>query len=299
MTNKIPVILDTDIGTDIDDTWALAMLLKSPEVEIKLVVSDTGDTDYRARIAARMLEIAGRSDIPVGVGIPFPMEKGDTQRPWVENYLLTAYPGPVLEDGVGAIIDTIMNSSEKVTLICIGPVPNIAAALKREPRIVDNARFVGMHGSVRKGYFGSEQVHTEYNVVRHLEDCQKVFAAAWDMTITPLDTCGLVLLDGQDYQQVRECGDPLIEALIENYRIWLDRNQRPDSELQQRSSILFDTVAVYLAFSQELLAMEDLGIRVTDEGYTRIDADAKRIHVATEWKDLPAFKRFLTERLVG
>lgn len=299
MAQKIPVILDTDIGTDIDDTWALAMLLKSPEVAIKLVVSDTGDTHYRARIVARMLEIAGRTDIPVGVGIPFPMEKGYTQKPWVADYPLSSYKGAVHEDGVGAIIDTIMNSPEPVTLICIGPVPNIAAALRREPAIVENARFIGMHGSVRKGYFGSEQVHTEYNVVRHVTDCQQVFRAAWDMTITPLDSCGLVVLDGEDYQLVRQCSDPLVESVMANYAIWLDQNKRPESELAQRSSVLFDTVAIYLAFSEDLLVMEDLGIRVTDEGYTRIDAGAKLIHVATDWQDFPAFKRFLAERLVG
>ena len=49
---KIPIILDTDIGGDIDDTWALALLLKSPEFDVKLIVSDTGDTVYRARIIA-------------------------------------------------------------------------------------------------------------------------------------------------------------------------------------------------------------------------------------------------------
>ena len=51
---RIPVILDTDIGGDIDDTWALAMLLKSPELDVRLVVSDTGDTTYRSRIIARI-----------------------------------------------------------------------------------------------------------------------------------------------------------------------------------------------------------------------------------------------------
>ena len=63
--NKIPVILDTDIGGDIDDTWALAMVLKSPELDLKLVVTDTGNTTYRACVTAKMLEVAGRTDVPV------------------------------------------------------------------------------------------------------------------------------------------------------------------------------------------------------------------------------------------
>jgi inosine-uridine nucleoside N-ribohydrolase len=53
--HKIPVVLDTDIGYDIDDTWALGFLLKSPEVDLKLVVSDTHDTTYSAQLLAKFL----------------------------------------------------------------------------------------------------------------------------------------------------------------------------------------------------------------------------------------------------
>jgi inosine-uridine nucleoside N-ribohydrolase len=167
---KIPVILDTDIGSDIDDTWALALALKSPELDVKLVVTDTGDTMHRARIAARMLEIGGRTDVPVGIGIPLESARRN-QDSWVEGYRLSSYPGPVHEDGVGAIVDTIMRSPGPITLICIGPVPNIAAALVREPAIARRARFVGMHGSIRRGYGGSTEVSAEYNVHAYPQAC--------------------------------------------------------------------------------------------------------------------------------
>lgn len=297
-TKKIPVILDTDIGGDIDDTWALAMMLKSPELDVKLVVSDTGDTQYRSEILAKMLEVAGRADVPVGVGTSFDSRRRYPQSPWVEGYDLGSYPGAVHEDGVAAIIDTIMGSAEPVTLICIGPVPNIAEALEREPRIAERAKFVGMHGSVRRGYGGRAEPSAECNVVNHVDSCQKVFTAAWDMTITPLDTCGVVRLTGDKYGAVRDCQDPVIQALIENYQIWAASGEgkpNPDTE----SSVLFDTVAIYLAFSDELLTMEQLGIRVTDDGYTIIDEAAKQINCAMDWKDLGAFEDFLVERLTS
>jgi len=130
--HRIPVILDIDIGTDIDDTWALALMLKSPELDVRLVVTETADTRYRARVAAKMLEAGGRTDVPVGIGIPIPEDRHPTpQAPWVEGYDLARYPGPVYEDGVGALIDTIMDSTEPVTLVCIGPLPNIGRALER------------------------------------------------------------------------------------------------------------------------------------------------------------------------
>jgi len=294
MNGKIPVILDTDIGSDIDDTWALAMMLKSPELDVKLVVSDTGNTTYRAKIIAKMLEAGGRTDVPVGIGVNF-NDKSGRQGAWVAGYDLANYPGTVHEDGVDALIQTIMNSPEPVSLICIGPVPNIGAALEREPKIAENARFVGMHGSIRLGYGASEKISAECNVVNHTPACQKAFTADWNVTITPLDTCGIVHLRGEKYRSVYECNDPLIRALIENYRVWAKYS--PGS--QQRSSTLFDTVAVYLAFSAELLVMEKLGIRVTDDGYTVIDENAKVIDCAMEWRDLLAFEDFLVKRLTS
>jgi inosine-uridine nucleoside N-ribohydrolase len=295
-SKPIPVILDTDIGSDIDDTWALAMLLRSPELDLKLVVSCTGDTDYRARLIAKMLEVAGRTDIPIGVGIPFEGQKEFPQAKWIEGYNLGDYPGVVHRDGVQAIIDAIMQSPEPVTLLCIGPVPNIGAALEREPRIAGKARFVGMHGSVYKGYCGSNEISAECNVVNHTPACQKAFTAPWDIIITPLDTCGVVRLEGEKYQTVRRCSDPLIQAIVENYREWLGPNA---AQVDVKSSVLYDTVAVYLAFRDDLLKMETLGIRVTDDGYTVPDENAKRMRVAVEWKDLGAFEDFLVRRLVN
>ena len=293
---RIPVILDTDIGGDMDDTWALAMLLNSPELDVKLIVSDTGDTIYRAKLIAKLLEVADRTDIDVGVGLPFEMEHYG-QKEWVEGYQLKDYPGVIHRDGVGAMIDTIMNSPEPVTLICIGPVPNIGEALKREPRIAENARFVGMHGSVYKGYENSDTISPECNVVYFTPDCQRAFTAPWDMTITPLDTCEAVLLDGAHYQAILECDDPLIRAVIENYRVWTP-NWDALNEPDLKSSILFDTVAIHLAYSEDYLKMVELGIRVTDDGYTLIDESAKRVRVAVEWTDFDGFKDELVARLI-
>jgi inosine-uridine nucleoside N-ribohydrolase len=136
-TQKIPVIYDSDIGDDIDDTWALGMLLCSPELDVKLVIGDMGKGEYRAKIFAKFLERAGRTDIPVGMAFDNGKQGGGNQSAWIKDYDLKDYPGKIHEDGVQAIIDTIMASPEPIALICVGPVPNIAEALKREPRIPD------------------------------------------------------------------------------------------------------------------------------------------------------------------
>jgi len=290
-----PAILDTDIGDDIDDTWALALLLKSPELDLKLVTTDYGNTVYRAKIVARLLEVAKRTDVAIGIGLKQADSMG-AQAPWVKDYDLSKYPGKVHQDGVQALIDTIMKSPAPVTLICIGPAPNIKAALDREPRIAQRARLVGMYGSVRRGYDRKKTPEAEWNVKCDALACRRALTAAWSVTITPLDTCSLVVLKDAKYAAVRNSKDPLIQAVIENYRIWCGKNpERAD----KASSVLFDTVAVYLAISEDLLRMEKLGIRVSDEGMTLPDPKGKPMNCALDWKDLPAFEDFLVNRLTG
>lgn len=292
----VPVILDTDIGDDIDDTWALGMLLNCPELSLKLVVGDQGKNLYRARLIAKFLERAGRTDVPVGIGMDVNATGDGRQAAWVAGYNLNTYPGRIFPDGVQAMIDLIMESPEPVTLIAIGPMPNVAEALRREPRIAAKARFVGMHGSVRKGYGNSDQISPEYNVRADAKACQLALSAAWPATITPLDTCGMVQLTGADYARVRDSKAAIPVAIMENYRIWLEANRKDQAGRQ--SSTLFDTVAVYLAYSEALAGIEPLNILVTDDGFTRINERGNRLRVATTWKDLPAYHQHLAERLV-
>ena len=295
---KIPVILDTDIGGDIDDTWALALLLRSPELDVKLVVSDTGDTEYRSKIIARMLEVAHRTDIPLGVGIR-QSTQGGPQSAWVAGYDLARYPGKVFRDGVDAIVRTIKDSPQPVTLICIGAVPNIKAALERSPEIAQRVRFVGMHGSVRLGYGGKPTPDAEANVVSDVAAAKVVFSASWPMTITPLDTCGLVRLSGENYRKVAASTDPLARAVIENYETWRRAGDPKAKEPATASSTLFDTVAIHLAHSHDWLRMEELPIVISDDGFTRIDPKGKRINCAMAWTNQAEFERVLVERLTG
>lgn len=295
----IPVILDTDIGGDIDDTWALALSLRCPELDVRLVVSDTGDTMYRAKIAAKLLEVAARTDISVGVGLPHPSDgPRERQKAWVADYDLARYPGTVRDDGVDAIIQTAMDSPEPVTLICIGPVPNIAAALDCEPGLADRCRFVGMLGSIRRSHEGQEGAIAEFNVLRNVTACRKVLAAPWqDAAIAPLDTCGLAQLTGDRYARLRDADDPLVRAVVDNYRIWAEASGYGEPDIA--STTLFDTVAVHLAYSSEFLVMERMGLRVTEDGLTLPDPAAPPVDVALDWTDLDGFEEHLATRLLG
>lgn len=305
---RTPVIFDTDICDDIDDTWALGLLLQAPELDCKLITTAVRDTEAKAKVVAKFLEKVGRTDVPVGIGVKQPGNSW-RQTGWAKDYDLSSYPGRVLNDGVQAIIDTIMNSPTRVTLIAVGPLPNIAEALKREPRIAQKADFVGMHGSVYLGYSGQAKPDAEYNVKQNVEAAKIVFAAPWPMTITPLDTCGRVALTGGKYQQVLKCKNAIPRNLLENYRQWfrdglrdkeLDdagRDRLTDEKCNKSSTTLFDTVAVYLAVRKDLAQMKALPIRITDDGFTQVEEGAKMVDCAIQWNDLDGYKNWLVERL--
>ena len=293
---RVPVILDTDIGDDIDDTWALIMLLKCPQLDLRLVTTTYGKTEYRAKLIAKLLEVAKRTDVPVGKGAG---GKNGTanQQPWVQDYDLAKYPGKVHEDGVQALVDTVMKAPRPITIISIGPSNTVAAALEKEPGIAAKAVFVGMQGSVRLGYDGAKTPCPEWNVKAAIPAAKKALLAPWKQAvITPLDTCGLIRLRGERFQTLVKSEDPLVKALIENYRIWAKK--KTVEELKE-SSILFDTVAVYLALpgEQPLATMEDLAITVDDKGMTLIDPAGAKMSVATAWKDKDGYNDLLVQIL--
>ncbi|OQA04357.1 MAG: Pyrimidine-specific ribonucleoside hydrolase RihB [Planctomycetes bacterium ADurb.Bin401] len=301
---KIPVIVDTDIGGDIDDAWALAMLLKMPQFDIKLITTAVGDTLSRAKIVAKMLERADRTDIPIGIGLPF-VNMDCYYKGWADDYVLDNYPGKIYQDGVEAIVDTVKSSSQEVVILAIAPLTNIAAALKRWPGITAHSRIVAMLGSVYKGYSGKSVISKECNVVNNIPAAKEVFASDWDMLVTPLDTCGMIRLTGAKYNRIVVSKDPLIESVIENYAFWICRpGFAPNpkftfSDLHLHSSILYDTVAVYMATETDMLEIQTVGLKITDDGYTIPDPDGKQVRCALDWKKGTAFEDYIVNVLVG
>lgn len=304
-TRRIPVVLDTDIGTDIDDSWALVQLLRSPELDLKMVLTEAGDTADRATLAAKFLQIAGRTDVAVAVGLhqaPIP-ESLRNLAPWYSDYQLANYPGRVHRDGIGAFIRLVMESPVPVTVIAIGPTPTLARALEREPAIAARCRLVGMQGSFDIGYGGDRKPVAESNVKVDPAALRKVLSAPWqDILLTPLDTCGVVDVSGEDYHAIWSATkDPVLRALIESYCVFASRvNWMRCDFFATKSSTLFDCVAIYLAYAEDLTEIEPVRFRVTDKGFTvRDPAGPYQARAALHWKDLPAFKAHLADRILG
>lgn len=288
-----PVILDTDIGSDIDDTWALAMLLGTPELDVKLIVTDYGNTPERTRLVAKILERLGRTDIPIGTGIKT-NDEPLAQRRWAGDFDLAAYPGKVYEDGVAALIDTI-HAHPGITLICIGPVPNIKEALRRDPEIARKAHIVCTGGRIYRGFENGGMPPGDWNVRADVVSWRAMVAAPWSITTSPLDASAEIVLRGDRYAAIARSQHPLARIVIENYESWEYRKQYPEDA----SSVLFDTAAIYLAYSEEFARIEPLKLIVDDEGHTRISEDGKEIRCQLGWKDRESFDDVIVRSLTS
>jgi inosine-uridine nucleoside N-ribohydrolase len=136
----------------------------------------------------------------------------------------------------------------------------------------------------------------EYNVKVDVEAVRAVFAAPWSVTITPVDTCGTVLLRGDAYQRVLAAPDPMVQRLLASYREWLGDSVEL---FERRSTTLFDTVAIHLAHDESLVEIEELPLAIDDDGMMRISEGGPVVRVATRWRDEAAFVEHLAQRLTA
>ena len=116
---RLKVLLDTDIGTDIDDAWALGLLMVSPQVELVGVTISDGDTAARAKVAAKLLHAGGRGEVPVAVGrATSPPDSVDYQFTWAEDFMTVR---PIAQSAADFIVETLRRHPGEITLLAVGP----------------------------------------------------------------------------------------------------------------------------------------------------------------------------------
>ena len=254
---KTPILLDTDIGTDIDDAFALALVLESPELDLLGVTTVSGDTQARARLAAKMLWEAGRKDVPVAAGEPgksVPVE----QTRWAEGFTSSQIRS---ENAAAFLKAEIDRRPGEVTLVPIGPLTNVAALLRADPAVARKIkRIVLMGGSIARGYEpGSKLAAAEYNIAADPEAAQAVFSSGVPILMVPLDVTAMLQLDGAGLHRVFARFTPLTDTLTVLYHLW-----------GKETPTLFDPMAVAMIILPSLCETKELAIEVDSKGYTRV-----------------------------
>lgn len=250
-----PVVLDTDIGGDIDDAFALALILDSPELDLQAVTTVSGDAQARARIAAKMLWVAGRRGVPVAAGAgsaPSPMP----QAQWAEGF---TSPELLSEPAVALMKTAIDRGHGATVLMAIGPLTNVAALLREHPEEKQKIRrIVLMGGSIARGYYPNSGPTNEYNIAADAAAAQTVFASGVPITMAPLDVTARLQLEKPERERIFAKHTPLTDALQALYRLW-----------GQPTPTLHDPMAVALFLNPGICTTRELAVQVDDHGMTR------------------------------
>lgn len=281
-SQPIPVIIDTDIGHRIDDTWAIILALCCQELDVKLIITDSHDTVGKAKIVSKLLDSLDRADIPIGIGKKQDNDPGP-QIDWVKEYKQKDYSGTIHQDGIQAMIDIVMASQEPVTLLVLGPCPNLLEAVKREPKIVSKVKIIAMSGSIKVGYNDMPGADAEYNIRSEIEAARALYSQKWDLTIAPLDITNHVIVRGEQYRNFLIADNPTSKTLLAAYSSWA-KAAKSRVAPNIRSTILFDTVPVYLAADGSLCEIEDMKLKIDNRGILKNDPNGKTVHVAMRWK---------------
>ncbi|MBX2843271.1 MAG: nucleoside hydrolase [Flammeovirgaceae bacterium] len=250
------VIFDCDLGDDVDDAYALAMLMASPDLEVLGIVMDYGNTEKRAQMACRFLYEIGREDVPVVVGRNT-KDHYSPQFHWGEGFDKVK---PIKQNAADFIIETLKKYPNEVVLITVGPVPNMADIIKKDPKALGMAKKVySMFGSFYAGYDDNPVPANEWNVKADYE-AAKIFASSEaDIVYAGLDITNVKLnKDLREKLLLRK--SPLTDALSACYSLW-----------EWETPTLFDPVAIGMVIWPDLFVTRPAHVKVIGEGFTVID----------------------------
>jgi inosine-uridine nucleoside N-ribohydrolase len=280
------IIIDTDIGDDIDDAFAVALALRSPELQILGITTTFRDAGARAKLVDRMLGEVGRPDIPVAVGVHTDSKIGMSQQPYAEGGRFARASHPAAVD---FILDQIRRNPGEITLVCIGPLMNVGALIDRDSQALRKLkRAVIMGGSVDRGYGDPYGPPTppepEWNINNDVHSAQKLFASGVPLYLMPLDSTQLKLDEVRREFLFRQ-GTPLTDALTILYHQW-----------GQQTPTLFDPMTIAFIDDPRLCPVQPLNIIVDEKGMTLRGPGAPNAQVCLK-SDPEAFFRFYLSRV--
>jgi inosine-uridine nucleoside N-ribohydrolase len=258
-----PILFDTDIGTDIDDAYALALILKSPELDLVGVTTVSGDAVARARLAAKLLAVAG------GAAAKIPVYAGTSTAPQAMKQAewATGFTSPALhtEGGVAFMRRQIEARPGELTIVAVGELTNVAALLRSSPDIAKKIKRIAlMGGAVRRGGQPGSAPVPEWNIKSNAAAAKAVFASGVPLVVAPLDATADLKLAPEQRARVFAHGTPLTDALAALDFVW-----RYTNNWKGETPIMFDALAVVSVYKPDIAEFAPLHLVVEDDGLTR------------------------------
>jgi purine nucleosidase len=267
MTKRI--LIDTDPG--IDDSLAFLLALASPELSLEgiSVVHGNCSVDQATINALSVLELAHASHIPVARGCELPLVQPSLLAPETHGDTGIGYAKlpsprskPIGQHGCDFLIEKIMSNPGEITLVAIGPLTNIALAIRQEPRIVSALKeIIIMGGAIR--HEGNTTALGEFNAYVDPHAAHIVFYAGIPTTLVPLDVTYQCVLTAQDVERLQKIDSPIpsfIKAATKFYMEFHDEYQGVEG------CVINDPLALALTFAPELCDYKELPVDVDISG---------------------------------
>lgn len=227
------IIIDTDIGEDIDDILVTAFALRSPEFEVMGITTVDGDTRARARIARRVAQVCGKENVPVAAGFMLNMPQADPGTIGAES--VTQFDLAPDEDGLPPagklradelIAGTASANPGEVSVVTIGSMTNLGQAFVRFPHETAQLRQVVTNG----GNFGAKKdARIGWNLRYDPVAASVVSRGPVQWVLLPENAMGAARLRAEDVDRLREAGRPLPQLLFRAVELWR-RNKRETDE---------------------------------------------------------------------
>jgi len=302
------LVLDTDMGSDVDDALCLALALAAPELELAAVTCVGRESRLRARIAARLLELAGGQHVPVYAGCRVPLLGGSGYNWFGHEGLGILEPGREPEIERAHAVDALLELSlaePGIEIAAVGPLTNLALALAKDPDFAGRVgRLTVMGGHLaRVEYRGRVfPFGVDYNLCSDPHASLVVLRSGIPTRLVSADVTLRTWLRESDVQELEKSDAPLHAALARAIRIWTPVQRRlldrPDAPPADNAAFLHDPLTLACSYDESFCGFETLEIEpAIEDGVfrtlvraepgagsfpmrcaTSVDADAIRAH---------------------
>jgi inosine-uridine nucleoside N-ribohydrolase len=267
------IIIDTDPG--IDDALAIFLALASPELDVVglTTVFGNADVELTTRNALALLEIAGRADIPVAKGAAKPLAgpyQGAVPQIHGEDGQGNAgVPKPtrkaVTQPAAEFLADMAAQNPGVVTIVAVGPLTNLALALKKRPQIAKDVKQVVIMGGAAF-VPGNATPHAEANIFNDPEAADIVFAAQWPVVLVGLDVTHQAFLTNEAAETIMGATSATSRHIAKALPLY----QRFFADAHQLEGVyLHDPSAVAYVVDKTLFKTRHAPLRVETEGVER------------------------------
>ena len=277
------VILDTDIGYDPDDLFALLLLLNSPEINIDLIVTGDEVGGKRAVFLQKILQVCGRSDIPVVEG----EDLGNSD--FVVDELIKGFECSTNKDYLTAMKE-LMDESQELIYLGISGFTNLANFLKKFPESIGKLKVYAMGGAIG---FSRRPGWVEHNIKIDKESARYVLSRGVDislvMTQTTFQECYEVSDDTELYHNLKRSKEPIHDLLLRHLSLFHDS--------KGFWSYMHDPLTVSVALGKDFVSFYESGIEMDESGSLSLSTKNPKLKLSHAQSSGEDFIKFLEGRL--